>query len=174
MMVARISPEKGIKEGIKLFARLAEQIFGSRLVIAGDTVYERQRRYQEECRRQVRILGVEDRVQWVGQVEDATALLRGCIGFIHLPLFEDPFPTTIMEALIADAPIITTRKGGIPEQVSGFNGVYYAEEWSPAELAASLVKGEPINRANEYERRFGWKVFQNAVNEVAERVVTED
>jgi len=37
--------------------------------------------------------------------------------------WDDPFPTSVLEAMAAGKPIITTRRGGIPEMANAFNAV---------------------------------------------------
>ena len=38
-------------------------------------------------------------------------------------IWDDPFPTTVLEAQAMGLPIITTRRGGIPEEVSEENAI---------------------------------------------------
>jgi glycosyltransferase involved in cell wall biosynthesis len=38
-------------------------------------------------------------------------------------VWDDPFPTTVLEAQAMGLPIITTRRGGIPEEVTNDNAV---------------------------------------------------
>ena len=38
-------------------------------------------------------------------------------------VWDDPFPTTVLEAQAMGLPIITTRRGGIPEEVTEDNAV---------------------------------------------------
>lgn len=170
LLLARVAPEKGIRQGIELFSQLVHTVPDLWLVIAGDAVYPNQERYREHCVALAKSLGVDDRVKWLGEVSSSGNLFLSCSAFIHLPEFEDPFPTTIMEALILNAPIITTRKGGIPEQVTGFDGVYYIEDWNVGQIAEKVFHGPSVDRANEYEKRFGWPGFVSAIQHV---VMTE-
>jgi glycosyltransferase involved in cell wall biosynthesis len=38
-------------------------------------------------------------------------------------LWDDPFPTTVLEAQAMGLPVISTRRGGIPEEVSAENAI---------------------------------------------------
>jgi glycosyltransferase involved in cell wall biosynthesis len=38
-------------------------------------------------------------------------------------VWDDPFPTTVLEAQAMGLPIITTRRGGIPEEVTDENAI---------------------------------------------------
>jgi glycosyltransferase involved in cell wall biosynthesis len=38
-------------------------------------------------------------------------------------VWDDPFPTTVLEAQAMGLPIITTRRGGIPEEVTEENAI---------------------------------------------------
>lgn len=180
LVVSRISPDKGILESIKLFYIISRSASNAslRLKVAGGCQYPYQEAYEEECREFAQSLGIADRIDWLGAVEHTASLYTGARAYIHLPNFEDPFPTTIMEALAFGTYIVTNRRGGIPEQVEGFQGVYILEREVMEELKLlghkSLESGHLIGlidlgvpatsstsygREGLYEERFSWTSF---------------
>lgn len=55
-------------------------------------------------------------------------------------LWNDPFPTTVLEAQAMGLPIITTRRGGIPEEVTEKNAILLeTDEHFVENLAASIL-----------------------------------
>lgn len=55
-------------------------------------------------------------------------------------VWDDPFPTTVLEAQAMGLPIITTRHGGIPEEVTEENAILlYTDEHFVENLAAAII-----------------------------------
>ena len=55
-------------------------------------------------------------------------------------VWDDPFPTTVLEAQAMGLPIITTRRGGIPEEVSEENAIMLeTDEHIVDNLAAAIL-----------------------------------
>lgn len=162
LIVSRVAEEKGVKEAILIFLQLASLVKDLSLVIAGDAIYPNQHRYKNECEELVKKSGLGDRVYWLGKVQKPHSLYVNASAFIHVPRFEDPFPTTIMEALALGCRIITNRKGGIPEQVEYFDGVYHVSDGNinSNELIDFLNKDVIIAaRREKYNYRFGEDSF---------------
>ena len=56
-------------------------------------------------------------------------------------VWNDPFPTTVLEAQAMELPIITTRRGGIPEEVTEDNAILLEiDEHFVENLASSILK----------------------------------
>jgi glycosyltransferase involved in cell wall biosynthesis len=180
LVVSRISPDKGIFEAIKFFYLISRMPGNSslRLKVAGGCQYRYQEIYEEKCRLLIRKLGLSDKVDWLGSVDNTASLFLGARAYIHLPNFEDPFPTTIMEALAFGTYIVTNARGGIPEQVDGFEGVHIlaqdiidrlysldAEQLMGFQhpdlglLAIPKKPGAGFSRSGLYEKRFSWDFF---------------
>jgi len=72
----------------------------------------------------VQSYGMESLFAFTGYRADVPNLLNACDVVVHLPLYEDPFPGVVLEAMAMEKPVIAHRSGGIPEQiedgVSGF------------------------------------------------------
>ena len=55
-------------------------------------------------------------------------------------IWDDPFPTTVLEAQAIGLPIITTRRGGIPEEVTEENAILLdIDEHIVEKLASSIL-----------------------------------
>ncbi|MBX7244413.1 MAG: glycosyltransferase [Candidatus Sumerlaeaceae bacterium] len=63
-----------------------------------------------------RTTGVADSIKFMGYVEDTTPLLAA-MDFFMLPSHWEGLPVSVIEAMHAALPIITTRVGGIPELI---------------------------------------------------------
>ncbi len=165
LVVARVSQDKGIKEAIDFFHRHRNELDGLKLVIAGDSQYPNQEVYKKECKEQVEQLCIQDDVVWLGSVINPRFLYDQASFFIHLPNFQDPFPTTIMEALSSGTGIVTNRNGGIPEQIRNFEGVVLVDkDLLCTDESLSVLKSESkYDRSNEYENRYGEEGFINKI-----------
>lgn len=85
------------------------------LTLAGDgTLFEK-------IKDQVKELGIEDKVNFLGNVIDVPKLLENMSVFV-LPSKTEAFPVSILEAMASGLPIIASNVGGIPEMVTD-NGI---------------------------------------------------
>lgn len=71
-----------------------------------------------------------------------------CLAAVAPSAWADPCPTTVLEALAAGAPLITTGQGGIADMVSDGSSALIVEPGNPARLAEamSLVAQDPVLR----------------------------
>ena len=84
-------------------------------------------------------LGIAARVCFAGpQTPEQLGLLNRKAEVFVLPSHAESLPSVITEALLAGTPVISTRIGGIPEQVSGFGRL--VSPGDPAELAAAIAE----------------------------------
>lgn len=67
---------------------------------------------QDALRMQAAQLGIQDRVHWLGFRDDVPALLATANAFV-LPSLHDSFASSILEAMIAGLPIVTTTGSGV-------------------------------------------------------------
>ena len=113
----RITPEKGVKELIKAFIQLKDYPNIKLLIIGGsffgntkgtDTFISS---LQEESKE------IADSIFFTGFVpyKQIPSYLAMCDVAVIPSLWEDPFPTTVLEAMASGLPIIATNSGGITE-----------------------------------------------------------
>jgi glycosyltransferase involved in cell wall biosynthesis len=108
-------PRKGVHHLINAFACLAQDFFQARLVIAGR---EEDKIYAAELKQQVKRLGLDGHVQFVGdmpQTELATWMHRA--GVFVLPSISEGLGRVVIEAMATGTPVIGSHVGGIPEMV---------------------------------------------------------
>jgi glycosyltransferase involved in cell wall biosynthesis len=71
-------------------------------------------------------LGVDDRIEWVGELAEPHPLIAAADVFT-LPSREDPFPLVVLEAMALARPIVAFDVGGVREQLDD-TGVVVAPE----------------------------------------------
>ena len=121
---------------------------GARLMIAGSGPLE------EELRKQVVGLGVEDRVEFLGFVpaEDLLSLYAGCRAAYYAPLNEDYGYVTV-EAFLSGKPVVTTTDaGGVLEFVDETTGLLSAPEPEAIADAIDRLWAMPQARLEEMGR----------------------
>jgi len=112
--IARLSFEKGVNYLIEAFSDLVKKM-EARLVIVGDG---KERRNLE---RMTRDLNIEDKVTFLGWMENPYKYLREMDVFVLSSLWEG-FPTVVVESMVCGIPVVATSSvGGVQELIE--NGV---------------------------------------------------
>jgi len=131
--LGRLAPGKRIAALISATRWAIDQGFDVELLVAGDG------ELLEGSKRQVRSLGLESRVQFLGYIDKPMEFLSR----VHcLALLSDSegMPMSLLEAAAAGVPVLANRAGGIPEiVVNGFNGLL-TESINPAEVGAAIAQ----------------------------------
>jgi len=125
--VGRLSHEKG--PDLMLNA-LALATGDWRLSMIGDG------RERDTLRQQAGELGIANRVTFHGSIADAGNLLAAFDAFV-LSSRTEGTPITLLEAMYANAPIVATSVGGVPDVVTSAHALLVAPE-KPAMIAAAL------------------------------------
>ena len=107
--VGRLSPEKGADVVIDALALLTD--VPVQVSFVGDGP-ERTR-----LRRRAESLGLRDRIDWHGTIDDAASYFRAFDALV-LSSRAEGSPMVIFEAMAANVPIVATRVGGVPEILS--------------------------------------------------------
>jgi glycosyltransferase involved in cell wall biosynthesis len=116
-LVAQITPWKGQETAIRALQLLHARHPEARLLLVGETKFvDKAARYDNlsyECwlYRLVRGLGLEDRVEFWGETEDVTALVRA-LDVLVAPSWEEPFGRSIIEAMALETAVVATDVGG--------------------------------------------------------------
>ena len=163
---------KAPKDFLTLIRALADLPPGSfEAVIVGDG--PDRARLDEE----IRVLGLGDRVRLAGERRDVPELLAGADVFV-LPSRSEGHPVSVLEAMAAGLPVVASRVGGVPEQVSEGETGLLVEPGDSGDLAAALrrlVADAPLRRRlgaagrARAEQAFDLDAFRRAHVEVYSR-----
>ena len=109
-MIGRLTPWKGQHVFLEAFAR-ASLDRDAEAVIAGTAMFG-ENEYAMELRDQVRRLGIADRVEFAGFVEDVPTLIRGVDVVVHASVTPEPFGQVVVEGMAASRAVIAFGSGG--------------------------------------------------------------
>ena len=161
LFVGMVTPLKGIHYLINAFSFVAEEFRQSRLIIIGK---EENVGYAEDLRRQIKKLGLESRVQFIGhqsQVELAFCMAEAAV--LVLPSTSEGLGRVIIEAMATATPVIGSDIGGIPELIKdGVNGFLIppGDEQALAEKLQSVLNNPAKARAMGHAgRSFAHQLF---------------
>jgi glycosyltransferase involved in cell wall biosynthesis len=120
-----VSPVKGIHCLIDAFSFTAEEFRRSQLLIIGK---EENVGYADDLRHQIRKLGLENRVRFLGhEPQSELAIWMAKASVLVLPSMSEGLGRVIIEAMATGTPVIGSRVGGIPELIKdGVNGFLIA------------------------------------------------
>lgn len=129
--VGRLAPQKGQWHLLDAFAQILPSFPHAFLAIAGEG------ELRPRLESQAQSLGISARVRLLGVRRDVPQLLRLAQVFV-LPSLWEGMPVSLIEAMAAGLPVITTRVEGIDELVQdGVNGLTIPPA-NPEELARTL------------------------------------
>lgn len=110
LCVASLTDPKGHKYLLEAMPAVVRQYPRACLALAGDGDL------QPALKQQARRLGIADRVRFLGYRRDVPDLIMACDLFI-LPSHAEGLCTSLIDAMLAGRPIVTTSAGGIPDLV---------------------------------------------------------
>lgn len=119
LFLSRIHPKKGLDLLLSAFARLSGSYPDTDLVIAGPD----QVGWKAQLERQAEILGITNRIHWVGMLSGPTKLgaFRSAEAFV-LPSHQENFGVVIAEAMACGTPALITNKVNIWREVAETGG----------------------------------------------------
>lgn len=138
----RINKDKGVSELIEAMLRLKEHP-NIKLMIIGGTFFGNTNNEDEfilQLKEKAKV--IQDRIVFTGFIpyEKMPNYLQIADIAVIPSIWNDPFPTTELEAQAMGLPIITTRRGGIPEEVSEANAILLeTDEKFVDHLASSIL-----------------------------------
>ena len=148
--ISRIIPYKGHSLLIRIFEMLYKKNKKIYLQIIGDTLPEYQK-YFEELKLNVKKMGLNNNIKFLGWREDIITILDKSNFFIHTPLSPDPLPTVIFEAIQAKTPVITNELGGSYEILNnGKNGLIIKNDLinESVDKILSFTKNHELQKEN--------------------------
>lgn len=142
LLSGRITPEKGIAELLTALNQLKDYP-RIKLLIVGDVFYGVKATWDPFLDKVKELAEtVKDRVVTTGFVsyDQIPSYLQMADVAVIPSIWDDPFPTTVLEAQAMGKPIIATRRGGIPEEVSEENAILLdTDEHFVGNLAAAVL-----------------------------------
>ncbi len=131
----RLSAQKAPGNLVKAFVQLDKAMpqVPMRLVIAGDG------ELFAEVKRQVEESGISDKISLLGWRPDIKRILCELDVFVSTSVYEG-FPYSILEAMAAQLPIVSTDVAGTKEMLSGVSGNVLVPAGNPNALAEGMRK----------------------------------
>jgi len=131
--IARLTEAKDHANLLEAFSLIVRKFKRVRLVLVGEGEMRR------DIERKIDALGLSATVELLGNRNDIPDLLAGMDIFV-LPSKREGFPVSILEAMAAGRPVVSTDVGGVSEViVSGENGIIVPPANAEA-LADALLK----------------------------------
>ena len=138
----RVTEEKGILELIEAMNRLKD-FPDIKLLVIGSSFYGNANNENEFFKTlKAKADALQDRIIFTGFVayEQMPDYLQMADIAVIPSVWDDPLPTTVLEAQAMGKPIISTRRGGIPEEVSTDNAILlHTDEHFVNNLATSIL-----------------------------------
>lgn len=95
--------------------------------------------YREQLENLTADLGLENRVTFYGSRTDVQKFLSNADIFIHVPILEEGFGLTVVEAMAAGLTCICSKSGAIPEVLQDGESGYLVEQDNPEQLAETIL-----------------------------------
>lgn len=134
LLIANLSARKGIDALLAAVAELKAKNCNVRLTLAGGGEIEVYKRMSQQ-------LGIFEICTFLGWIEpDAVRRLLHEGGTLVLPSFHEGLPMSLLEALSAGVPIVTTPVGSIPEHFEHEVHCLFANPGDPIQLAQTLER----------------------------------
>lgn len=135
--VALFRPRKGIEVLLEALALIRKDPTAPQFVLRGIGPFETPE-YEAAILGQVRALGLESVVEWIGFTDNVPAAMRQLDLFVLPSLYGEGLPMVVLEAMALGLPVVATRVEGIPEALEdGLCGVL-ADAGDAASLATAL------------------------------------
>lgn len=130
--VGRLEPEKRLEDVLAALALIAPKYPMAGLFIAGEG--RERRRLEHRARR----LGLRDRVIFLGNRPDAWGLMQSAQAFVQASAYEG-YGRTLIEAALAEVPIITTDVGIVGEVFTSYQDVLAVPVADPTALSLAII-----------------------------------
>jgi glycosyltransferase involved in cell wall biosynthesis len=124
-------------------------------MFVGDALFGEQD-YVQELHRQVRTLGLENRVKFLGFRTDIPQLMAACDLVAHTSIAPEPFGRVIVEGMLCGRPVVAAKAGGAVELVEHGMSGFLITPGVPQELAqvisSCIQEGERTVTIADYGR----------------------
>jgi glycosyltransferase involved in cell wall biosynthesis len=153
--ISELHKNKGVDVALRALVLLPKEIKQKIIYCIVSTGEER-----ENLERLAKELNIENMARFLGFVPDAKKLLSGADLFL-LPSRTEAFPYAILEAGLAELPIIATRVGGVPEVIHDMQNGILVHPRNPKEIAEATIYflGHP-----DKQKEFGSEIKKTITN----------
>jgi len=141
LLVAHNFRLKGVPMLLRAMARWPHRQAAELVIVGG--------KHLGRFARAARRLGIEDRVHFVGAVDDTVPYYAAADVYVH-PTFYDPCSLVVLEALASGLPVVTTRQNGASELLTDGREGFLLDD--PADVGEFLGCIEPLLEAGQRER----------------------
>jgi glycosyltransferase involved in cell wall biosynthesis len=178
LFLGRLNPRKGPDTAIRAVAELVRQGVDAKLIVAG-SVFPGYEWFETELRELVANLGLADRCEFTGFVDDvASTIARADI--VTVPSLVEPFGTVAAEGMAGMRPTVVADTQGLLEIVSdGETGlVFTAGDWKSLAACLARIIDDPAlasslaeNGRRSVVARFSREQYDRQTVEVANEVL---
>jgi glycosyltransferase involved in cell wall biosynthesis len=174
-VLGRISPTKAQLEFVRAAALVAADHPEARFRVVGAATFGAED-YERRVREEVARLGLTDRVEFTGFVDDPVRELDAMSVCVHTASVPEPFGQVVVEAMGRGVPVVATAGGGVDEIVvpdeGGKSLGWLVSAGDVGALAASI--GQALDDPEEAARRAerGWEraVSEFTIQRTAEAI----
>lgn len=174
LFVGTIQPRKNLERLIEAYASFASDFAAPYLVLVGNKGW-----LSDEIYNLPKKLGIEDRVKFLGRVEDKDlpTLYSGAIALTFPSLFEG-FGLPILEAMSCGCPVITSKVSSMPEVVK--DAALYVDPYNTGDIAAKMkevtdpkVQKRLVKLGLKRAEKFSWEKAAKETLDLFEEVNNE-
>lgn len=142
---------KGVRQTIEAFARIAPELPGAKLKLAG-----KPGDHQVKLQELVESLGLQHRVEFLGMISDDEKRnhYQRCLAYVQ-PTLHEGFGLAIAEAIACGSRVVTSDRGAVPE-VAGDFGTCIPPKDVQAIAAAMLQSARAPYSIQEREKAHRW------------------
>lgn len=133
MTVGRLEPEKRIEDILHALARIAHRYPMIGLIVVGEG------REKKRLVKMATTLGLSEKVVFLGERADVCGLMKSAQAYIQASAYEG-YGRTLIEAALAELPIITTDVGIVGEVLRGYEEVLPAPVGDSTQLSVHIVR----------------------------------
>jgi N-acetyl-alpha-D-glucosaminyl L-malate synthase BshA len=159
--VSNFRPVKRPVDCVEIFARVAQQLPTTRLVMVGDGSERTNVEHRARC------LGVYDKCVFVGKQPNIVDYLSAA-DVLLLPSEQESFGLAALEAMACEVPVIASRVGGLPEVVTDGETGYLSEVGDVEKMAADATR---LLRDETFRRDMGQRARESAVSRYRSDIV---
>ncbi|WP_195335661.1 glycosyltransferase family 4 protein [Paraclostridium bifermentans] len=138
-MAGRINRWKGQKLFVDSAVDVLQKFENVNFLIAGD-VYKGEEHILCELKEYIRSKGIENKIEFLGQVNDMNRFYKSLDIFILPSTQPEPFGLVVIEAMDNELPVIATNHGGPTEIIDNGENGYLVDYKNSAEMSSRMLE----------------------------------